>query len=553
MSDQDFFKQPTFPGLPESGASASIPAIPEKIGLYKIESLLDKGGMSILYLGTHPETKEPTTIKVLSPKFLSHPEMVNRFINEAEIIAMTNHPNIVQLYGHGEWEGGLYIAMEFIQGISLRQYILRTPVSLMQALDIIIDISYALCHLHSHGVIHRDLKPENILIADSGAIKVIDFGIAQLLTETDLNNTQKRQLIGTPVYMSPEQRESPSEVSYPSDIYSLGIITYELILGKLSHGQIHLSLMPKGIQKILHKALQPKPTDRYQDVVDYIADISAYKNSTLLQKEKKAADPLSEMVENMKRAQMTLVAGNPPKWPNIEIGLAGHQGISISGIYYDFFDIPDGAYGIIMGESSSKGAEGVVYTAVLRGMVRALCRLTTKPVELVAILNDILFRDSMNQKFNLNYLIINPSLNELRYISCGYGNLWQIKSGANAPIKLSIENKALGIAPDTQFNEVSGTWNVGDTLVINTFAVPDATSSKEFSEEQFELALKENLDRTPQKQVEGILRKARIAANKLFQERSISLVSIFRKDSSDMVKAENAVMDAFKEEVPETF
>lgn len=531
MAEPDFHKQTTHPGFSaETGLPTPIPAIPDHIGPYKIESLLEKGGMSILYLGTHPETKDPTTIKVLSPKYISHPEMIKRFINEAEIISMTNHPNIVQLYGYGEWEKGLYIAMEFIPGLSLRQYILQTPVSLMRALDIIIDIAYALCHLHAHGVIHRDLKPENILITETGEVKVIDFGIAQLLVDSDgTNKAQSRQLIGTPIYMSPEQRENPTAVSYPSDIYSLGIIAYEVILGKLSHGQIHLSLMPKGIQKILSKALQPKVEDRYQDVVDFIADIAAYRNSTLMLKEKKAADPVSEMIENMKRAQMTLVVGTPPQWPEMEIGLAGHQGISISGIYYDFFDIPDGAYGIIMGESSAKGAEGVVYTAVLRGMVRSLCRLTTKPVELVTILNDIIFRDSMNQKFNLNYLIINPKTNELRYISCGYGNLWQIKSGVETPLKLSTDNPALGIAPETVFTEVSGSWDVGDTLFLNTFAVAKVTSSNEFSEELFEQALKENLDRSPQKQVEGILRKARIAANKLFQERSIALISILRK------------------------
>lgn len=530
MIEKEFYKQPTFPGIyPEGTAAPLTPEIPQMIGPYKIESLLEKGGMSILYLGTHPETKEPTTIKVLSPKFLSNPEVVRRFTNEAEIIAMSNNPNIVQLYGHGEWEGGVYIAMEFIQGISLRQFILQTPISLTRALEIIIDIAYALCHLHSHGVIHRDLKPENILITEKGEIKVIDFGIAQLLTDVDPQTHGRRQLLGTPIYMSPEQKENPESVSFPSDIYSLGIITYELILGKLSHGQLHLSLMPRGIQKILHKALQPKPEDRYQDVVDFIADLSDYRSSTALQKEKKAGDNLSEMVENLKRAQMTLVTSSPPIWPHVEIGSVGHQGISISGIYYDFFDIQDGVYGIMMGEASSKGAEGVIYTAVLRGMVRSLCRLTTKPVELVTILNDIIFRDSMKQIFTLTYLTLNPHTNELHYISCGQGNLWQIKAGETTPQQIAITNSALGEAANTEFVEVTQPWNVGDTLILNTFATPSANTSAEFSEKLFEQSVQENIDRPPQKQVEGIFRKVRVSSNKLLRERSISLVSIHRK------------------------
>ena len=134
--------------------------------------------------------------------------------------------------------------MEFIQGLSLRQQILRVPISLKRALEIIKDIAYALCHLHTHGVIHRDLKPENILITNDSQIKVIDFGIAQLLSEQILKKAPlKQRMIGTPVYISPEQRDNPESVSYPSDIYSLGIIAYELILGRLSQGHIHLSLI----------------------------------------------------------------------------------------------------------------------------------------------------------------------------------------------------------------------------------------------------------------------------------------------------------------------
>jgi serine phosphatase RsbU (regulator of sigma subunit) len=263
--------------------------------------------------------------------------------------------------------------------------------------------------------------------------------------------------------------------------------------------------------------------------VDFIADISDYRSSTALQKEKKAGDTLSEMAENLKRAQMTLVTSSPPLWPHVEIGSAGHQGISISGIYYDFFDIPDGAYGIIMGEASSKGAEGVIYTAVLRGMVRSLCRLTTKPVELITILNDIIFRDSMSQVFTLTYLTLNSQTNELHYISCGQGNLWQIKANETTPQKISISNPRLGEAVTTEFSEITQPWNIGDTLILNTFATPSATSSAEFSDELFEQALQENIGRPPQKQVEGILRKVRVSANKLLRERSISLVSIHRK------------------------
>jgi serine/threonine protein kinase len=522
-----FHQQPTLPGQPPDNSSPNAHSIPEVVGPYKIENLLEKGGMSILYLGTHPETKDPVTIKVLSQKYLSRPEVVQRFINEAAIIAMSDHPNIVQLHGYGEWEGGFYIAMGFVQGVSLRQYILQTPVSLTRALDIILNIAYALCHLHTHGVIHRDLKPDNILITDAGEIKVIDFGIAQLLADKDSAGAGKQQLVGTPIYMSPEQRENPESVSYPSDIYSLGIIAYELILGRLSQGQIHLTLMPRGMQKILHKALQPNPAERYQDVVDLISDLSEYRNSATLQKDRKPSDVLSELAESMKKVQTTLVTSSSPKWQDVEIGFVGHQGISLSGIYYDFIEMAGGTYGIITGEASAKGAEGVIYTAVLRGMVRSLCRLTTKPVELVTILNDLLLRDSMNQTFTLNYLVLDPQQNQLRYISCGYGSLWQVKSQSTTPLRITANNNALGVSPDVEFSEVCCSWDLDDTVVLNTFATDDSTTG--LSEKMFEQALVENISRPPQKQVENIFRRVQLSAQKFLKERSISLVSIHRK------------------------
>lgn len=532
MPFDDFHKISTQPGItPEDKGRPAQPEIPKTIGPYKIESLLERGGMSILYLGTHPETKEPTTIKVLSPRFLSHPEIVQRFLTEAEIIAMADHPNIVKLYGHGEWEGGLYIAMEFIEGISLRQYLLQSPMSLKRALEIIIDIAYALCHLHTHGVIHRDLKPENILVNEAGQIKVIDFGIAQLLTEKSSTGVVSQQrLIGTPIYMSPEQRENPETVSYPSDIYSLGIIAYELILGKLSHGQIHLALMPKGIQKILNKTLQPKPEDRYHDIVDFITDVSAYLNSTTMLKEKKSGDLLSELSENLMHAQKILAPANFPDWPDLELGLALHRGLNLYGIYYDFFPVPNGSYGIILGESSAKGAEGLLLAAGLRGMTRALSRLTTKPVELVSMLNEVVIKDFVNQVFTLSYLVLNPKENNLTYISCGYGNLLKVPAGTEFPTKITTQNLALGIESSTEFNETNASWYPGDCLVFNTFAIStESTQEGEFSEDMFQHTLIENCNFPPQRIVDSIFRKVKLSSPKLFQEHPLTIISILRK------------------------
>lgn len=522
MSEKDFHQEKTLPAGTATGAPVQkTPKLPSTIGPYKIERLLEKGGMSLLYLGRHPETLEPTTIKVLSPKYLSNQEVVDRFLKEANIIAMADHANIVKLFGHGNWEGGLYIAMEFIEGISLRQYIIETPLSLKRALEIIVEIAYALCHLHMHGVIHRDLKPENILVTDNGSIKVIDFGIAQLLTEEGEPGQPARQrLIGTPIYMSPEQRENPEAVSYPSDIYSLGIIAYEVVLGKLSHGQIHLGLMPKGIRKILTKALQPKPEERYQDVVDFIADLSAYLNSSLIEKEKRTGDQITELSENLKRAQMILLPEHTPEWKGITMGISIHKNVAVYSIHHDFFDITDNTYGIITSESSNKSADGFLYTAAARGMIRALCRLTTKPEELITLLNDLVVNDPMRQSLMLNYLILQPEQNAIRYTCCGIGNLWYHEKNSTIFTKIINKNTAIGIERLAEFQATTTTWNHGDTLILSSFTDNEA---------QFMKLLQECIDMPPQQQVDTLLRRLKMLSPEMFKDNSVSLIALKRE------------------------
>lgn len=528
MPDDDFYKRTTSPGIGDKSISeAPAPKIPQFIDKYRIESLLEKGGMSLVYLGTHPETKEPTIIKVLSPKYLSHPEIVQRFLNEAEIIAMADHPNIVKLHGYGEWEGGLYIAMEFIQGITLRQYILQTPVSLKKALEITIDVAYALCHLHTHGVIHRDLKPENILMTENGVVKVIDFGISQLLTEkAGEEEAARKRIIGTPIYMSPEQRENPESVSYPSDIYSLGIITYELILGKLSHGQIHLSMMPKGIHKILIKTLQPNPKNRYQDVVDFIADISAYLNSTNIQKEKKVGDQLSELSENFRRAQLILLPESPPHWPEMDIQIAINKNFNISGVYHDFLHLLDGKYGVVICESSARDAEGFIFMSNLRGMIHTLCKLTNKPNEFAAILNDMLLNENFDYVFTLNLLVFDPRSQHFQYISCGYSGLWMILPENKPPSRISQGNIALGIDRYAEFKEIELPYVKGTRLVMGSVAGLLANPSQdfEFSEEQVLRILNDTRDLPVKLVLEGLLRKAKSTPKQI--EQTICFIGI---------------------------
>lgn len=520
----DFHKQTTAPGTRK--LKTEIP-LPDQIGNYKIEARLDKGGMSHVFLASHLNTKEPVVIKLLADRFVDQQAVIDKFLNEARILSLIDYPNIVKMHAHGHSKFGYFIVLEYIHGVSLRRYLTETPLSLRRSLELIIDICYAICHLHSRGIIHRDIKPENIMVTETGGIKLIDLGVARVHTEKE--TAAAEHFIGTPIYMSPEQREHADAVSYPSDIYSLGILSYELILGKLSHGQIHLSLMPRGFQKILAKTLQPKPEDRYQDVVDLISDVSAYLNSPQMQEEQKVGDQISELSENFKRAQAILTSPKHPDWPELTLGITTYSHVNTPGVYYDFFKLPNHCYGIIIAESSQRDVEGFIYTSVLRGMVRGLCQLTRQPHELMTILNHLLIHDDeIKHIVTLSYLILSPQTDELQFASCGQGSLYHLKNGEQKPVRMTTSNLALGIDERENFVDKTIPWHVGDRIVIGNFAGllsnPEKPSSK--PEKELDRLIQESLHLPPQKQVEDMLRKIKAAEK---NTPPVCLISLIRE------------------------
>jgi serine/threonine protein kinase len=533
MVESSFYKQNTMPDLI---SSEEEPVLPLFIGPYKIESLMAKGGMSLLYLGLDPETKKMLAIKVLSPSYVTHPEAVERFLKESKVIALTNHPNIVKLFGQGEWDKGLYIAMELIHGISLNQFIMQHSLSMRRALEIALQVAFALLHLHSHGVIHRDLKPANILITEEGEIKVIDFGIAQLRGEKR-ENTDSSRYLGTPNYMSPEQKEDSTSVTFATDIYSLGVILYELVLGKLSYGVIHLTSLPKGLKKIASRTLAVSAQERYQSISELIHDISQYLNSGELEKERSGSDEAKELLEKIQKANFSLSPLALPSWPQMDLGVAKGRGKQQLGLYYDLFRFPNNTFLVILASTASASVESTVSTAVLRGMIRMqLSEFTPdakevfKPIPFIEGLGSLLYEDNMKQTFAMNLILLDPLKDLLTYISCGFDDLLHIPQGQAQARRLSSKNDLLGSSANSEFSETTDNWNAGDILIMHSFAtLPEsALKQKEALDQTLAEAVRENLLLSAQRQSEAILKKVSTspAASLLLYPRA--LISIQR-------------------------
>lgn len=525
MENPKFYKQTTLPNLTKEGKDPLIPS--GKIGPYKVETLLSKGGMSYLYLAIHPDGF-PLVVKVLSPKYMTHPEMTQQFLKEAEIIALTDHPNIIKLYGQGKWEGGLYIGMEFVQGISLKQFIVQQTLSVESALDIILQVSYALLHLHTQGVIHRDLKPENILITEGGQVKVIDFGIAQLTQDEQTPfHSRKGQFLGTPSYMSLEQRKNPLKVSFATDIYSLGVITFELIVGKLSYGSIQLSLLPEHLREIVEKAVAPSVEERCQDIVDFITAISRYLKTLPLKQKKGTAQNNKEMWKELEQTHKDLLVESPPKWNLFDLGFAKWQGATSLCSYHDFFRFTDDSYLILSGKLLETQMMVLAEIALLKGMVQALIHKVDvgstpfTPLSFMKDLNTLLCKQKEKKAFSFHLLYLTPSRNQFSFISSHFQPLVHLASGSTQPRFLDHQNPPLGTEPHCDFYETSENWDEGDLLIVHSFYLdPSELKQGEMLEEAIRSTLPSLAKLSAQMQAQGLL--SELSKSKIFSDQKSS-------------------------------
>ncbi len=250
------------------------PTIQEMAGLFpqlEIIELLGQGGMGAVYKARQPRLNRFVALKILSPEKQNNPPFAERFEREARALAQLNQPNIVTVYDFGETQGMFYLLMEFVDGLSLRQLLQQRRLAPAEALAIVIQICQALQYAHEQGIIHRDIKPENILLDKKGQVKIADFGIAKLMDQEpqNISLTGAADVMGTPHYMAPEQLEKPQTVDQRADIYSLGVVFYEMLTGELPLGNFQPPSQKVQIdvrldQVVLH-ALEKEPERRYQE------------------------------------------------------------------------------------------------------------------------------------------------------------------------------------------------------------------------------------------------------------------------------------------------
>jgi serine/threonine-protein kinase len=278
---------PSGPGTRPAGAATVT------LGDYRLVKKLGEGGMGAVYKGRHDTLERDVAIKVMVKKLAADKTFVQRFYREARIMAKLDHPNIVRCYAVGEDKGFHYLAMEFVDGGSIQDWLKKQgKFSMGDALHVILACADALQHAHDLGLIHRDIKPENILLTRKGVVKVADLGLAKTTAAEDMSLTRTGVGAGTPYYMAPEQARDAKHVDHRCDIYALGCMLYCFVTGKLPfQGETTLALIqakeagkfpparrsnsevPERLDLIMDKMLAKSPDHRYQSCAELIEDL----------------------------------------------------------------------------------------------------------------------------------------------------------------------------------------------------------------------------------------------------------------------------------------
>ena len=247
--------------------------IGENVGQYRITAQLGQGGMATVYKAYHPSLDRYVAIKVLHPAFKEDTTFIARFQREARVLAKVEHPNIVPIYDFAQHEGQPYLVMKYIEGETLKARLARGQLKVGEALKVVDAVGSALAYAHKQGILHRDIKPSNVIIAADDQYYLSDFGLARIAQAGESTLSQDTML-GTPNYISPEQATGVRDLDARTDIYSFGVVLYEITVGRVPysadtpfsviHDHIYTPLpmprslnpnVPEAVERVLLKAL----------------------------------------------------------------------------------------------------------------------------------------------------------------------------------------------------------------------------------------------------------------------------------------------------------
>jgi serine/threonine protein kinase len=300
----------------------------EQVGPYRIMEQLGRGGMATVFKAYHANLDRYVAIKVMHPAFMQDESFISRFQREAKVVAKMEHANIIPVYDFNEHDGRPYLVMKYIEGLTLKAKLNSTPLTAQEGVQIIEAVGKALTYAHNNGILHRDVKPSNVILTRDTPVYLADFGLARIASAGE-STMSGDMMIGTPQYISPEQAMGKKDLDEGADIYSFGVLIYELVVGKVPfssdtpfsiiHDHIYSPLplprtinpnVPESVERFLLKSLAKERADRFESVQEMV---DVFKQSVSM-------EDLHEnwLDSDSITTSINLLAGNPTNAANDE-------------------------------------------------------------------------------------------------------------------------------------------------------------------------------------------------------------------------------------------
>lgn len=452
-----------------SGNPSYIPEAGQIIGEYTIVEKIGFGGMGIIMkaIDSHESL---VALKIIRSEHLKNQSLQDRFQQEMDIVSRLEHENIASILGWGvDNIGCQYFAMEFVDGDNVRELLENNAINLNLALNIFTQLCKGLQYAHSKNIIHRDIKPENIIFSKDKILKIVDFGIARVDDEKSLSLTMTNISMGSPIYMSPEQKNDFSNADARTDIYAAGALFYEMLSGDMPGGLLRLDLIPRNLRFIIEKSIAYRAKDRYQSMDELIADIELYDNKKEIINDQIAMKQIAEHVKLREASINSFYRKTPNKQSGLDIESCYIPAEGIGGNYYDYIEIDETHTGILVGNLFDHiDIESLLFLSMLRAAFRIYAVESKHPKETFQKLNDFMSKDRFNNFAVLSYLIFDSTTKELSVSTAGYRPVKILKKDENQFTDIQLDGLAIAIIEDYIYEERLVTLNSGDLILLSS-------------------------------------------------------------------------------------
>ncbi|MEM6529437.1 MAG: protein kinase, partial [Chloroflexota bacterium] len=300
----------------------------QQIGKYIIQKRVGSGGMAVVYLARHEKLQKDVALKMMHESIADDPDLLQRFVREAQIVSRMSHPNIVALHDYDTVNSQSFLVMQYIDGRALKWHLRKRVLPLAEINTICTAIANALTYAHENDVLHRDVKPGNVILTEDGTPYLTDFGLARVVSQGE-SSLSAGMIVGTPHYLSPEQASGEYEIGPGADIYALGVMLYEMVVGRVPfaaetpHAIVHDQIytlpprptlvnpeIPDEVEDVLLRALEKDPSERYDTAVDLMDAFNlALQQSGLMELSEDRREVAAQSIATLRKEHVTPASG----------------------------------------------------------------------------------------------------------------------------------------------------------------------------------------------------------------------------------------------------